>query len=190
MTARPLKTVPRVPSGDIHRLSPLDVIKAQIAEDGSDDGGVLFRDMGRKISQCAGDEIGRDTKRCPLRRPLYRDLNGDEKDELLVGIEDSNFLIVRAFTIKDEVVTQIMDAFAQPLSVELTGRDVIVREPTTTAGYDLRTVYSWDRRRQAMERRNMEFVPQPSGTPSSSGASPSAAPRKGPPDEDPAARHL
>ncbi|MGW7557857.1 hypothetical protein ACWGJZ_42360, partial [Streptomyces rimosus] len=64
----------------------------------------------------------------------------------------------RAFTVRDGVVTQIMDAGVTPSSVELSGRDVLVREPADYAGYDLRRVYTWDAHLQVMNERVTEYV--------------------------------
>ncbi|MFF3273050.1 hypothetical protein ACFYWU_19310 [Streptomyces chrestomyceticus] len=147
----PLKSAPRVPSDDLHRVSALAVAQAKVAsmtgeldEDGTN----------RKIGECraAGQ------KGCPVLAPQYRDLNGDGKDELLLGIESGKtFLFLWGFTAKDGVVTQIMDAGVTPLSVELSGHDVIIREPAGRGGYSLRRVYSWDDHLQAMNERVIEY---------------------------------
>ncbi|MEV5594957.1 hypothetical protein [Streptomyces sp. NPDC052496] len=147
----PVRGVPRVPSGDMHQVSALAVAKAKVAamtgnldEDGTN----------RKIKECR--VAGR--KPCPVQRPEYRDLNGDGKDELLLGVESGKtFLFLWGFTAKDGVVTQIMDAGVTPLSVELAGHDVIIREPAGSGGYTLRRVYSWDKRLQAMNERVIEY---------------------------------
>ncbi|MFH8346040.1 hypothetical protein [Streptomyces sp. NPDC018045] len=147
----PLRGAPRVPSGDLHRVSALAVAKAKVAamtgaldEDGTN----------QKIKECR--TAGR--KPCPVQTPQYRDLNGDGKDELLLGVDAGNtFLFLWGFTVRDGVVTQIMDAGVTPLSVELSGREVIVREPAGTGGYSLRRVYSWDEHLQAMNERVIEY---------------------------------
>lgn len=150
----PLRGVPHVPSGDIRRVPLLTVVKAQVLAGSEDDGSPQFdAATAEKIEHCATDR-----KRCPVRAPQYRDLNGDGKDELIVGIEGADHVLALwVFMLKDGVVTRIMDASATPLSVEVTGGDVILREPTGTPGYDMRTVYSWDTHSQAMILRVMEF---------------------------------
>ncbi|WP_242440809.1 hypothetical protein [Streptomyces sp. CB02923] len=147
----PLRGAPRVPSGDMRRVSPLAVAKAKVdAMTGALDGD----GTNRKIKECR--TAGR--KPCPVQTPQYRDLNGDGKDELLLGIESGKtFLFLWGFTVKDGVVTQIMDAGVTPLSVELSGHDVIVREPAGSGGYSLRRVYSWDEHLQAMNERVIEY---------------------------------
>ncbi|WP_329141990.1 hypothetical protein OIU91_00730 [Streptomyces sp. NBC_01456] len=149
-----LRGVPRVPSGDIRKVPLLTIVKAQV-EAGSELKGTPEFDQAttQKIDHCATDR-----KHCPVRAPQYRDLNDDGKDELVVGIEGSDHnLALWVFMLKDGAVTRIMDAGATPLAVEVTGGDVIIREPTGTPGYDMRTVYSWDKRTQSMILRVMEF---------------------------------
>ncbi|MFD7665423.1 hypothetical protein [Streptomyces sp. NPDC059788] len=148
----PLRAAPRAPSGDIHQVPALAVAKAKVdAMTGAlDEGGT-----NRKIKECrtAGQ------KPCPVQTPQYRDMTGDGKDELLLGVESGKtFLFLWAFTVRDGVVTQIMDAGVTPLSVELSGREVIIREPAGMRGYDLRRVYSWDAHMQAMNERLTEYV--------------------------------
>ncbi|MFI2185869.1 hypothetical protein [Streptomyces sioyaensis] len=147
----PVRGLPRVPSGDIRQVSALAIAKARLAtmtspldEEGTDE----------KIKNCttAGQ------KPCPVQTPQYRDLNGDGKDELLLGIASGPyFLFLWAFTVKDGQVTLIMDEGERPRSVELSGHDVIVQEPADR-GYDIRRVYSWDKREQAMSERTFEYV--------------------------------
>ncbi|TXD00268.1 hypothetical protein FS847_02085 [Streptomyces sp. ISID311] len=146
--------MPHVPSGDIRTVPLLTVVNAQVLAGSEDNGSPQFdQATTEKIEHCATDR-----KRCPVRDPQYRDLNGDGKDELIVGIEGADHVLALwVFMLKDGVVTRIMDAGATPLSVEVTGGDVILREPTGTPGYDMRTVYSWDKRTQAMILRVMEF---------------------------------
>ncbi|MFI1304148.1 hypothetical protein [Streptomyces sioyaensis] len=150
----PLRGVPRVRSGDLRTVPLLTIVKAQVLAGSEVKGSPEFDPaVTEKIEHCATDR-----KRCPVRAPQYRDLNGDGKDELIVGIEATNHVLALwVFTLKDGVVTRIMDADTTPLSVEVTGGDVILREPTGTPGYDLRTVYSWDKRTQSMILRVMEF---------------------------------
>ncbi|MFI9078146.1 hypothetical protein ACIGW8_16935 [Streptomyces sioyaensis] len=147
----PVRGVPRVPSGDIHQISALAIAKARLTtmtgpldEEGTDE----------KIKNCKA--VGQ--KPCPVQSAQYRDLNGDGKDELLLGIVSGPyFLFLWAFTVKDGRVTVILDQAERPRSVKLSGRDVIVREPADN-GYDIRRVYSWDKREQAMDERTYAYV--------------------------------
>ncbi|MCF3174941.1 hypothetical protein IPZ61_16650 [Streptomyces sioyaensis] len=147
----PVRGLPRVPSGDIHQVSALAVAKARLTtmtspldEEGTD----------QKIKDCKA--IGQ--RPCPVQAPEYRDLNGDGKDELLLGVASGPyFLFLWAFTVKDGRVTVILDQAERPRWVKLSGRDVIVQEPADN-GYDIRRVYSWDKREQAMDERTTEYV--------------------------------
>lgn len=63
-----------------------------------------------------------------------------------------------AFTVKDGVITQILGVSDSARSVELSGRDVIAWDPVEAGGYDMRRVFSWDERLQAMNERVTEYV--------------------------------
>ncbi|WP_310723007.1 hypothetical protein [Streptomyces sp. N2A] len=149
----PLPGLPRVPSGNIRTLDPLDVVKAQIADDARHDAPAFDKATERRIQQC-GDE----PKHCPVRAPEYQDLTHDGKDELIVGIEGADHaLAVWAYMLRGGVVNRILDTAGTPLNVEVSDGDVIMREPTGSPGYEMRTVHAWDQRRQTMEIRTMEF---------------------------------
>ncbi|MEW1748929.1 hypothetical protein ACIQU1_11020 [Streptomyces angustmyceticus] len=146
--------VPPVPSGDIRAARLLTVVKAQAAAGSSLGGGPQFDSATmRKIRACETRPA-----HCPVRTPQYRDLTGDGKAELIVGIEaPDQSLALWVFTLDHGRVTRIMDAGATPLSVEIANGDLILREPTGTPGYDTRTVYAWDPRTRTMALRSMEF---------------------------------
>lgn len=154
--------VPTVPSGDIRTADLLTVVKAQAAAGSSLGGGPQFDSATmRKINACAAEPA-----HCPVRTPQYRDLTGDGKAELIVGIETPDqSLALWVFTLDHGRVTRIMDAGATPLSVEIANGDLILREPTGTPGYDTRTVYAWDTRTRTMALRSMEFDQADSATP-------------------------
>ncbi|PBC86977.1 MULTISPECIES: hypothetical protein [unclassified Streptomyces] len=154
--------VPPVPSGDIRKANLFTVVKAQTAAGSALGGGPQFDSATtRKINACAAEP-----ERCPVRKPQYRDLTGDGKDELIVGIESPDrSLALWVFTLDHGQVTRIMDAGATPLSVEIANGDLILREPTGTPGYDTRTVYAWDARTRTMALRSMEFDQAHSATP-------------------------
>ncbi|MGW7575658.1 hypothetical protein [Streptomyces sp. NPDC054765] len=155
--------VPRVPSGDIRKANLLTVVKAQVAAGSALGGGPQFdAATARRIDACAAEPA-----HCPVRKPQYRDLTGDGKAELIVGIEaPGHSLALWVFRLDHGVVTRIMDAGATPLSVEVANGDLILREPTGTPGYDTRTVYAWDSRTRTMALRSMEFDQADSATPS------------------------
>ncbi|MFH9423016.1 hypothetical protein [Streptomyces sp. NPDC017529] len=145
----PLRSMPRVPSGDIHEIAPLTIARAAAEPMSGDD------ETAKSIKACRA--LGQ--KACAVQAPHYRDLNGDGKDELLLAIETSgSWISLWAFTVKDGVITQILGVSERSRSVELAGRDVIVWEPVDTGGYDLRRVFSWDERLQALNERVTEYV--------------------------------
>lgn len=162
----PLPGPPRVPSGDIRKLDALAVVKAQTADNARHDEPAFEKDTENKIAACTTEPA-----RCPVRAPEYQDLTHDGKPELIVGIEGHDHtLTVWAYMLRDGVVNRILDTAGTPLSVEVADGDVIMREPTGSPGYEMRTVHSWDDKRQTMEIREMEFdravsSPSPERTP-------------------------
>ncbi|MFF8785134.1 hypothetical protein [Streptomyces sp. NPDC015125] len=154
--------VPPVPSGDIRKANLFTVVTAQTAAGSALGGGPQFDSATtKKINDCATKPAP-----CPVRKPQYRDLTGDGKAELIVGIEaPDRSLALWVFTLDHGRVTRIMDAGTTPLSVEIANGDLILREPTGTPGYDTRTVYAWDPRTQTMALRSMEFDQAHSATP-------------------------
>ncbi|MFE3884831.1 hypothetical protein ACFXPQ_18300 [Streptomyces lydicus] len=154
--------VPPVPSGDIRKADLFTVVKAQTAAGSALGGGPQFDPATtRKIHACAAEPA-----HCPVRKPRYRDLTGDGRDDLIVGIEaPDHSLALWVFTLDHGQVTRIMDAGATPLSVEIANGDLVLREPTGKPGYDTRTVYAWDPRTRTMALRSMEFDQAHSATP-------------------------
>ncbi|MGW1373014.1 hypothetical protein ACWD6P_01880 [Streptomyces sp. NPDC002446] len=149
----PLRALPPVRSGDIRRVSALSVVQAQIAEDARRHAPAFSKATERKIAQCAAKP-----KPCPVRAPQYHDLTGDGKDELIVGVEgEEHILAVWVYVLKRGVVNRILDTAGTPTSVDVANGDLIMREPTDSPGYEIRTVHSWDARYQIMVLRATEF---------------------------------
>ncbi|WP_326703507.1 hypothetical protein [Streptomyces cyaneofuscatus] len=192
-----------VPGGDVHRLDPVAVAQAGLKAKTDRDSGLdeLPDVTVRQIRACrtAPDD-------CPVLAPYYFDLTGDGRDELVLGIRmPERQLAVRAYRADgggrgeegdradegDRVgLTRIMSTSDAVISVELAGKDLILRAPSVISGYEYRTAWSWDDRQQAMlatrdeilrvpERRTDRTAPTPKSsgsaapTPKSSG---SAAP--------------
>ncbi|WP_050512512.1 hypothetical protein [Streptomyces rimosus] len=142
--------MPAVPDGDIRALSALAVVQAEVAaHPGVVTGGDgMYADTARRITACA--RIG--APGCPLREPRFHDLTGNGKDEMIVGFEDrpdggsaaDASLGLRAYTLDHGVAVRILSTHVRPLSVEVAGREVIVREPAELPGYENRSVYAWD----------------------------------------------
>ncbi|MEV0371873.1 hypothetical protein AB0I10_18915 [Streptomyces sp. NPDC050636] len=149
----PLPALPRVPSGDIRKLSALSVVQAQIAADARRDAPAFDERTENKIAQCAAEP-----ESCPVRAAEYHDLTGDGKNELIVGVEgEEHLLAVWAYMLRDGVVNRILDTGGTPTAVEVANSELIMREPTDLPGYEIRTVHSWDAKHQIMEVRATEF---------------------------------
>ncbi|ARF58489.1 hypothetical protein [Streptomyces gilvosporeus] len=162
---QPLTALPRIPSGNIRKLSAGKVLLAQIDADKRRDMPVFEKDEERKIRACA-DRPG--ARSCPVRAPEYHDLNGDGKDELILGVESKDHLLIMwAYTLKKGVVNSILDATSYPQSVEVANHKLVIHEPGDAPGYESRTVYVWDARHQVMTIQDVGYgrrtPPTPSG---------------------------
>ncbi|MFF3995360.1 hypothetical protein ACFYX8_18985 [Streptomyces cyaneofuscatus] len=170
-----------VPGGDVHRLDPVAVAQAGLKAKTDRDSGLdeLPDATVRQIRACrtAPDD-------CPVLAPYYFDLTGDGRDELVLGVRmPKRQLAVRAYRADRSDgggLTRIMSTSDAVISVELAGRDLILRAPSVISGYEYRTAWSWDDRQQAMLATRDEIVRVPerrtdrtAPTPESSG---SAAP--------------
>ncbi|GGX41438.1 hypothetical protein [Streptomyces fructofermentans] len=188
-----------VPDDDIHRVDPVAVVRAEIAAHPElfTDAGGRYRETAEKVAEC-GRPGGRD-RACPVLRAYYRDLTGDGRDDMVLGLRmPRKQLGVRAYTVIDHRLTEVMATTDSTLGVQIAGRDLIIRSPSTLPGYEYRTVWSWDRRQQAMLAAKDEILrvgtarpaaPSPTRSPSApapaeptpteglSSASPQASPR-------------
>ncbi|MFF2699194.1 hypothetical protein ACFVUQ_12610 [Streptomyces cyaneofuscatus] len=170
-----------VPGGDVHRLDPVAVAQAGLKAKTDRDSGLdeLPDATVRQIRACrtAPDD-------CPVLAPYYFDLTGDGRDELVLGVRmPKRQLAVRAYRadVGDRGnrggLTRIMSTSDAVISVELAGRDLILRAPSVISGYEYRTAWSWDDRQQAMLATRDEIVRVPerrtdrtAPTPESSGS--------------------
>ncbi|MCX4845240.1 hypothetical protein [Streptomyces sp. NBC_00893] len=137
-----------VPDGDVHRLDPVAVVRAGLAARPNRSSGTaeLSADTVRKINAC-----GTEPASCPVLRPYFRDLTGDGKDELVLGIRLADHqLSVRVYMPQAGGLTRILSTSDAVISVELAGRDLIMRVPSAITGYEYRTAWSWDARQRAM----------------------------------------
>ncbi|MFJ3163531.1 hypothetical protein [Streptomyces kanasensis] len=175
----------RVPDGDVRAVDPVAVVRAEVdahpdqysGSDGIDDG------TARAIRGCAGAP-----KTCPVLKPYYRDLTGDGRDELIVGITMPDQLVaVRCYLPEDGGLTRIMATVEQLVSVELAGRDLILRAVSAgIPGYEYRTAWSWDAQQRTMLPARDEIVrvkpnpPRPAAPPE---ADPEHAPEADPEGE-------
>ncbi|MFJ4769037.1 hypothetical protein ACIP88_07970 [Streptomyces uncialis] len=126
----------------------------------------------------AGGAGGAGSRDCPVLKEQYRDLTGDGRDDLIIGIRlPDDQLAVRVFTHEGDELTQIMSTSDAVTGVELAGRDLVIRAVSGIPGYEYRTVWSWDRHQEAMLPTKDEFlrVDGAGGTPKSPAPRPPAA---------------
>ncbi|MER5734349.1 hypothetical protein ABT117_01565 [Streptomyces sp. NPDC002262] len=166
-----------VRGADVRTVDPVAVVRAEVAAhlgtDAGDDGpGGLDERTARAVLAC-------DTapEACPVLSPYYRDLTGNGRDELIVGIRlPEQQVAVRVYLAERGGLTRVMSTVDQVISVELAGRDLVVRAASAgIPGYEYRTAWSWDRLQHSMLPARDEIVPV---------RSPSAAPRTEPPRPD------
>lgn len=155
-----------VPHGDVHEVDPVAVaqagLKATISRSGGSD--ELPADTVRKIAACRTAPA-----ECPVLQPYYRDLTGDGRDDMVLGVRRSDGrLSVRVYRAEAGGLTRIMAVSDSVISVEPAGRDVIMRVPSAIAGYEYRTAWSWDDHQRAMLPTQDEILRKtPQAAPSS-----------------------
>ncbi|WP_103507172.1 hypothetical protein [Streptomyces sp. SM13] len=176
----------RVTGGDVRRLDPVTVAQAGLKARTNRGSGLdeLPDATVRQIKACrtAPDD-------CPVLAPYYRDLTGDGRDELVLGIRmPDRQLAVRVYMPDKGGLTRIMSTYDAVISVELAGRDVIMRAPSVIPGYEYRTAWSWDDRQRAMLPTRDEILrtpehrkaPKPRRTPTPSAGSATRTPSEAP----------
>jgi hypothetical protein len=164
-----------VPGGDLRRVDPVAVIRAQAAADPD-----TYKEIKKGLADC-GDP-GPKGPGCPVLRTYYSDLTGNGKEDMVVGVRaPKGQLVVRVYMYADGRLTQIMDDEDAVISVQLADRSVVVRAVADLSGYEYRTSWSYDSHQRAMLPTRDEIVrtgppttPVPE-TPSAS-AAPSAVP--------------
>ncbi|WP_393060473.1 hypothetical protein [Streptomyces sp. LN549] len=137
-----------VPGGDVHRLDPVAVVQAGLSArpDRSSGTAALPAETVRRINACRTAPAT-----CPVLKPYFRDLTGDGRDEMVLGIQLANRqLSVRVYMPEPGGLTRIMSTSDAVISVELAGRDLIMRAPSAITGYEYRTAWSWDDQQRAM----------------------------------------
>ncbi|MFF9865945.1 hypothetical protein ACF1G0_11040 [Streptomyces sp. NPDC013953] len=181
-----------LPDGDVRKADPVAVVRAEVAAHPDRYSGAdgLYPQTARQIEQCTSRP-----KACPVLTPYYRDLTGDGRDELIVGIRmPEQQLGLRVYLPEKGGLTRIMSTVEQIVSVQLAGRDLVTRVVSAgIPGYEYRTAWTWDGQQRAMLPTRDEIIrvkpvpprtdaPEPPGpaSPSPSPSSRASAPGPSP----------
>ncbi|MEW2586483.1 hypothetical protein [Streptomyces virginiae] len=159
-----VKGIPPVRDEDVHAVDPVALVQAELrvhpkAGAGADG---IPAETAAAINACEkGDDA--DPAACPVLTPYYRDLTGNGKDELIVGIEfPDRKMSVRVYTAdRDGRLNRIMATTQTVVSVELAGRDVVLRVPSGNRGYELITAWSWEEKQRTMLPTREQIVRVP-----------------------------
>ncbi|MDX2396433.1 hypothetical protein NJL88_41450 [Streptomyces sp. DK15] len=173
---------PPVADQDVHGVDPVALVQAElraypdtaVGPDG------MYPETAAAVLACGKE--GSDPAKCPVLAPYYRDLTGNDKDELVIGIEfPDRMMSVRVYTADpDGRLNRIMATTETVVAVELAGRDVILRVPSGNPGYELITAWSWDAKQRSMLPTREQIVRIPAKPPaSSSPQGPSPSPSSG-----------
>ncbi|MET9700631.1 hypothetical protein ABZY31_27440 [Streptomyces sp. NPDC006529] len=169
-----VKGIPPVKDGNVHGVDPVALVQAEVrnhqgAAVGPDG---MPRETAAAILACPTGERPADPGtakpgRCPVLTPYYRDLTGNDQDELIIGFElPDHQMSVRVYTADpDGRLNRIMATTDSVISVELAGRDVVLHVPSANPGYELNTAWSWDEKQRTMlpTREQIIRVPQRPG---------------------------
>ncbi|MFJ8164484.1 hypothetical protein ACIRBY_26650 [Streptomyces sp. NPDC096136] len=169
--------LPRVTGQDVHSVDPVALVQAELRAhpDLSVGPDGMPPETAAAIRACGRE--GRAPGACPVLAPYYRDLTGNGKDEVVVGIEfPDRMMSVRVYTADpDGRLNRIMATTQTVIGVELAGRDVVLRVPSGNSGYELITAWSWDAKQRTMLPAREQIVRVPAGA-----AGPSTGPSTGP----------
>ncbi|WP_405831980.1 MULTISPECIES: hypothetical protein [unclassified Streptomyces] len=180
-----VKGIPPVHDQDVHGVDPVALVQAELRAHPNTGVGAdgMPPETAAAIRSCGKDE-GEDAEAeaeaavCPVLTPYYRDLTGNGKDELIVGIElPDKMMSVRVYTADpDGRLNRIMATTETVVSVELAGRDVVLRVPSGNRGYELITAWSWDEKQLTMLPTREQIVRVPSGPQGPASRGPGPAP--------------
>ncbi|MFD8981247.1 hypothetical protein [Streptomyces sp. NPDC059564] len=166
--------LPRVADQNVHTVDPVALVQAELrAHPGSVTGADgMPAETAAAIRACrtAQEEPGA----CPVLEPYYRDLTGNGRDEVVVGVEfPDKMMSVRVYTADpDGRLNRIMATTQTVIAVELAGRDVILRVPSGNPGYELITAWSWDEKQRTMLPTREQIVRMPAPARSTAAGAP------------------
>ncbi|GHI89124.1 hypothetical protein [Streptomyces xanthophaeus] len=145
-----------VPKGALRGVRPLDVLRADLGPGAGQPG--EGGELRAALEACEDPEAAG----CPVRRAHYRDLTGNGRDELILGVElPGHRMNLRVYTADDGPLLRIMDTTARVIDVQLTERDLIIQSTTSLPGTESRDVWTWFPEQQSMVPRLMETVRSP-----------------------------
>ncbi|MET9882620.1 hypothetical protein ABZZ20_05555 [Streptomyces sp. NPDC006430] len=155
--------LPPVRDQDVSGVDPVALVQAELRAHPNADVGPdgMPPQTAAAIAACGTE--GQPAQKCPVLTPYYRDLTGNGVDDLVVGIElPEHMMSVRAYTADpDGRLNRIMATTQTVVSVELAGRDVILRVPSGNPGYELITAWSWDEKQRTMLPTREQIVRLP-----------------------------
>ncbi|MFD3324085.1 hypothetical protein [Streptomyces sp. NPDC058701] len=155
---------------NVREVDPVAIVRAEVRAHANADVGAdgMPAQTATAIAAC-GDEGGGGGDggagaKCPVLEPYYRDLTGNDRDELIVGIElPDRMMSVRVYTADpDGRLNRIMATTDTVIGVELAGRDVVLRVPSGNNGYELITAWSYDEKQRTMLPTREQIVRVPS----------------------------
>ncbi|MDJ0379325.1 hypothetical protein [Streptomyces sp. G-G2] len=166
-----VKGIPPVRDQNVHEVDPVALIQAEVGNHKGADVGPdgMPSETAAAILACptgaqAAEPGASKPAKCPVLTPYYRDLTGNNVDELIVGFElPAHQMSVRVYTADaDGRLNRIMATTESVISVELAGRDVVLHVPSANPGYELNTAWSWDEKQRTMlpTREQIIRVPQ------------------------------
>ncbi|MFC9295150.1 hypothetical protein ACFTWH_24520 [Streptomyces sp. NPDC057011] len=176
-----VKGIPPVPDQNVHAVDPVALVQAELRAHPKADVGAdgMPPETAAAIRACGEEDDERAA--CPVLTPYYRDLTGNNKDELIVGIEfPDKMMSVRVYTADaDGRLNRIMATTQTVVSVELAGRDVILGVPSGNNGYELITAWSWDEKQLTMLPTREQIVRVPGSPQTSTGPGSGVTPGAG-----------
>lgn len=153
--------LPLVHDQNVHEVDAVALVQAELR---AHRGAVVGADGMPKETADAIRTCGTESsEKCPVLDPYYRDLTGNGKDEVVVGIElPDNMMSVRAYTADpDGRLNRIMATTETVIGVELAGQNVVLRVPSGHPGYELFSTWAWDEKQRSMLPTREQIVRVP-----------------------------
>ncbi|MCB5163436.1 hypothetical protein LG634_01025 [Streptomyces bambusae] len=135
-----------VPEGGMRGADVLGLVRADIESATRADGGtgrLVDPRAAQRLAQCPED--GPPPADCAVRPPVFHDLTGDGKDELITAVDvDGRLSELRVYTVQGGKVVRVLARRGVLEGVEVAAGHLAVREPTTNPSYVSVSDYEWD----------------------------------------------